>query len=348
MKKRLIAVILAVVVLSFSGCRGKTSDYEEPENRLYISALGFDRSGEKIRVCAEAISIKDNATGDEYAIKHYEGEGDSVESAMHQITKNLVPAVNLSHCALVVLGENMLGEYLNEFILYCFEDREITQSIQLISSDNAKELLQHNKENTKPIGFQISDFLSEDTDGTGMNKSSTLISVMNNREKEEDFFALPYFTVENKTYLFSGARVYKGGFPVCELDRTEMQLLKIAENKFRGGEIMIETEPQSRVFNIVSAKSSAAFEDGEEFKYRLSIKIKTDNANKSTEEIGDKIQKDIKGLIIKMRDNFSVDPLGIEKLIKTKYKSLDYEKRFALWRKAEIIVDCEIIKKGEK
>ena len=280
MSKKLLCLIFAIVLLMLTGCGGKTSDYREPESRLYISALGFDRQGDKIKVCAEAISVADNTSGG-YSIKHYEGEGDSIDSAMYEITKNLAPSVNLSHCALLVLGEEIEGEYLDKVISYSFEEREISHSVQLIATEDAKNLLQYNKEATIPLGFAIGELLAEDTDGIGADKFSTLVSVINSREKDNDLFYLPYFEVEDKTYLFSGTRLYKGSLAVGVLSRAETQLIKIARNEFRGGEIKLDFQREDIVAELDRVYTTAKWEDSDTPKLLLSVDVKSQSAEKT-------------------------------------------------------------------
>lgn len=335
MIKKLFCLLLAFVMLS--GCGRKTSDYMEPENRLYISALGFDRSGKRVTVCAEAISIADNTTGDEYSIKHYEGEGDSIESAMHEITKNLANTVNLSHCAVLAVGDNLVGESLDELISYAFENKEITGSIKLISAENAKKLLQYDKDATKPLGFQISNLLAEDIDGIDAAGISTLIKVMNSREKADDYFLLPHLEVKDKNFLFEGTRLYKGSLPICSLSRTETQLLKIAANKFRGGEVELSTDSGEILLKTESARTDIVCVGS---KLKLAVKIKLQENSTHSEDIKDTFAKELKRLIISLRDDHSADLLGVGELMRKRDKNLTATEAFNRFLDSEIQVEC--------
>ncbi len=339
MAKRFLAFMISVVFMLLCGCRGKTSDYAEPEKRLYVSALGFDVSGDKIKVLAETVSVADNTASDQYKVTRYGGEGESVEAAMFEIKKDLVLLPDLNHCALLVMGEDVTKESLAELTEYCFRDNEIAQSVQMVTCESAEKLLKSHREGEKPLGFGISELLSRDADGTDSRRETTLLSVMNSR-KEGELYCLPYFETEGKECVLRGWRMYKGENLVHRLNRTEMQLLKIAEDSFGSGEIKLQSIPEAPVINVKSAKTTASWEDTDGEVLNMTVKIETDNKASRTQP-EKAMSEEITRLISDLREK-GLDPLQVGELIKEKYHSLGAGGVEELFQKTRVKVKCRV------
>ena len=345
MAKRILAGLMLFILLLLGGCRTKNSDYEEPEKRLYVSALGFDRQRGKIKVTAETISISENTSADQYSIKRYSGEGSSVEAAVFDIKKDLVPAPNFSHCAVLLVGENITEDWFRQMVEYCFWDKELTQSVQLVATENAENLLSRGKESGRPLGFSISELMYEDIDGTNSYKDTTLISVVNQLETGS-YFQLPFFEVEDKQQVHRGWKVYKGDSPRYLLGRTEMQLLEIAKNNFRSGEIKLSKNSSGGVLNLKSAKSTLHWDSAEGGKLKISVKAKFDSQNADIKPLEKEMSREITRLIASLRRE-DIDTLEIKEKIKSAYPNLKSGGVDELFRTAPIEVECSI-REGDK
>ena len=342
MLKRIIALFITAVFLALCGCSGKTSDYEEPENRIYISALGFDRKEKMLSVTAEAISVAGNTAGDQYSVTRYKGEGKSVESAMLRMKNDLAGLVNLSHCALVLMGENLSAEDLAQITEYCFSHKEITQSVQVAICPEAGELLKGQRKDGKPLGFLISDRLMENPDGVNSRRDTTLISVMNKR-READVYCLPYFRTESKQCLHRGWRMFEGDRSVYRLSRTEMQLLGICEGDFGGGEILWEDSPEALPLAVSRVRTDAELDDTAEGVLNIYVKITTDSKVHPSAEAS--VSREATRLINKILKK-GLDPLQLESLIKAKHPDLQKGEIGALMSKARVSVECTVKEVG--
>ncbi len=338
MIKRLICLELILITIMLSGCKTQQTDYEEPENRIYISSLGIDRQNDEISVCAEAVTVAENISADEYKIKRFLGTGSSIEAAMYEITNDLALSVNLSHCAVVTVGKGIYGEYLSELLEYCFLNNEITHSINFVSTENAEKLLEPNEDTTKPLGYEISDFLKEDIDGTDSHKSSTLVSIMNRLQKENDFFFLPLFQKKDNEFLCKGVTVFKGSSPLCTLSRNEYQFLKIASGDFLGGSVKILAEEEEYILDITRAKTDFKWNTDPNFHITVDINLKTESKNYNKEKLQKAVEENVAGVIIKFRDEYGTDIF--EYTDKLNVESA--KERFKIFLNSQVTVRCNI------
>lgn len=343
--KRIIAAGAVLMLLLLSGCKSKNSDYEEPEKRIYVSALGFDQKDEKIKITAETISVAENTSSNEYGIKRYQGEGETVASALYDLKKDLVPTPDLSHCAALVVDRDVTDAQFGEIVEFCFLEKEVTQSVHLVVAEDPEKLLDSSKESGKPIGFRIAEFLYEDIDGVKSFKNATLMTVVNDLERKE-FFQLPYFESRENECVHTGWQVYNGGVAKRFLSRQEMQFLEIMKNNFSNGEVIIPSLSGGRTMDLKSVKSKLQWESVSGGRLCVSVKAKTNSPKGDLKEREKAVAGEINSLISSLRRE-NIDLLNIKEKIRSAYPNLKSGGVDELFKSAPIEVKCSI-KKGER
>lgn len=143
MKKILLIFIL---LISLCGCKQTGAEY-------IISSMGFDNSDGLLNICFEAIVINSETT--ESQIKLLEGKGKTVKDGIKQIKKSATQKLLLSHCGVLVMGENLTESQINEIYEFCFNQRDITLSARVVVSENAKQLLQTKPVSSIAVGYDI-------------------------------------------------------------------------------------------------------------------------------------------------------------------------------------------------
>ena len=61
----------------------------------------------------------------------------------------------LSHCGVLVMGENLTESQINEIYEFCFNERDITLSARVVVTENAKQLLQTKPVSSIAVGYDI-------------------------------------------------------------------------------------------------------------------------------------------------------------------------------------------------
>ncbi len=129
MKKTLVLVLF---MLLLCGCRKTGPEY-------LVSGIGFDLENDRYKICFEAIII--NSEEPEQTIRLLKGEGETIEEAVAQIDRQCTQPLLLSHCGVLVIGEEVNRARLREIGDFCYSRDEITLSAFFVRTKNAQKLL---------------------------------------------------------------------------------------------------------------------------------------------------------------------------------------------------------------
>ncbi len=142
--KRLLIIFPILILLC--GCQKTRPEY-------LISSIGFDNAGGQLNTCFEAIVI--NSETEDQQVKLFEGKGKTVKQSIEQIERQCTQGLLLSHCAVLVVGQEVSEEQLNGIYDFCFENPDITLSAFFVKTENAKELLSAKPVSTISVGYDI-------------------------------------------------------------------------------------------------------------------------------------------------------------------------------------------------
>lgn len=143
MKKVLLVL---PIFLCLCGCQ-KT----EPE--YLISAIGFDNNGGMLNTCFEAVIINSETQSEE--LKIIEVQGETVEECVKNLSRKCTQGYLLSHCGVLVIGQSVTERQLNGIYDFCFKEPDITLSVLLVETENAKSLLSNKPVSTISVGYDI-------------------------------------------------------------------------------------------------------------------------------------------------------------------------------------------------
>ncbi len=179
---RFLKILSALlIVFSLSSCASLT-EMREVEDAVLVCALAFDRSGELIKMSAEIAFKSDETTV-------LTATGEKTEDCIKEIEKNIPEKLIFSHCGAVVLGQSLTHKTAKTILDYLFIKEDFPLNSYVVSADNAQNILNCEMPSKEPIGYCLSQLLSEKSEDT----DSRIFSLYKKDEK-----LLPCFTSEGK------------------------------------------------------------------------------------------------------------------------------------------------------
>ena len=146
------ALLIFLLLLALCGCEKRGPEY-------LISGIGFDKVNNSYKVCFESVII--NSEDTKQTVKLLKGEGETLKSAIKQIEKQRTQPFLLSHCGVLVIGDGITKNELNDIAEYCVKNKEITLSAFFIKTKNAEKLLSVKPLSSVAVGFDIMGLLEQ-------------------------------------------------------------------------------------------------------------------------------------------------------------------------------------------
>ena len=236
-----------LLLLSCSSIYG----YSEPEDRYIVSALGFDEKEGSFEV---SVSVVD---GEETRV--FRGIGDSVDHAMSHIKGADAKQLELSHLAVIVIGNSIDDESLSEVLAYCQNNDDITIGVRLASAHNAAELLSLDGSD----GYTLTGAFRDGKDGSGFAGGSRFYELENDRisDSRGRVCHMPYFSVGEEGYYLDGLKIY-GVFGWVRLDRVESAYYMMLRGEFSAGPLDMEYGGEAHGVLVSSCHTLYRYEDG--------------------------------------------------------------------------------------
>ena len=255
------------------------SGYGEPEDRYIVSAIGFDRVGEALEVSVQIVGNE----GEKDLIRS--GRGENVRQAMGHIEGADAKQLEISHCALIVIGDSIDKNTLSDIFDYCRKNNDITVGVKVAAAYNAKELLSLDGAN----GYELIGAIRDNADGVGFTKGSRFYEIEEIRASEdESVYHLPYFFAGEDSYSVEGLKIYRADIGIVRLDRSESAYYMMIKGKLQGGVADIEYEGGSDSVYVVSSKIKRREEENNLY---LTLEIEVNR-----ELMGEDEDKVIKGM----------------------------------------------------
>lgn len=182
--KKIVFVLLFLLLLC--GCEKTSPEY-------LISSVGFDNINGKYNVYFEAVII--NSENQEQTLKVLSGKGKSIGVAVEQIKSSCTQPLLLSHCGVIVIGENIGKKQFADIKNYCYDTDPITLSAYFIKAKNAKELLSAKPVSSACIGYDILGLIKQNN-----TVRSRFFEILNSGPEVQ----LPTISVKDKGVYFDG------------------------------------------------------------------------------------------------------------------------------------------------
>lgn len=197
MKKTIILILL--LVFSLCGCKGGKSLMDETSKYL-VSAVGFDENDGEIEVSVEALIINSEKFEEDISPVIISGKGASVEGAIKEAYKKSPQPLTFSHCAVAVIG-NIDNVAFDEICDYFLNHNEITVSIAMVRSQNAKQLMSIDTESSVAVGYEIANMLKTQNKVMGRAFNNRFFEIAAARAKGIEFKPLPIFKEQNQRLI---------------------------------------------------------------------------------------------------------------------------------------------------
>ena len=246
-----IKAIFSFIILSFCVCLSSctVTGYSEPEDRYIVSAMGFDRVDGAIEVSVQIVGEG------EYPFVRY-GRGESVGGAVGHIEGADAKQLEISHCALIVLGDGLSAEDRSEIFDYCRKSKDITVGVKMAAAHNASELME------TADGYLLLGAIRDGSDGLGFTGGCRFYEIEEKR-MEGGVYHLPYFSVDGDTYSVSGLRLYRGDVGLVSLDRSESAYYMMIRGELSGGALDVEIDGKQTSLYVIKSKTERSEKEGD-------------------------------------------------------------------------------------
>ena len=170
------------IVFSLSSCTSLTQ-MREVEDAVLISAIGFDKSGQLIKMSVEIAYKSEEKTV-------LSSTGKKIEDCIEEMEKNIPEKLIFSHCGAVVLGQSLTHNTTVSILDYLYLKEDFPLNCYVVSADDAQKILKCEMPNKEPIGYCLSELLSD----KGQDTDSRIFVLYRKEEK-----LLPCFTSNENT-----------------------------------------------------------------------------------------------------------------------------------------------------
>lgn len=227
MKIKLFSLGLLFATCLFLFSCSAIPGYSEPEDRYIVSAMGFD-----IKDGALAVSVQ-IVDGEEIMVRT--GKGESVWQAMAHIEGADARQLEISHCALILIGDSLGESEIKEVLDYCRKNNDIAVGVKVGATRDTFELLSLGAD-----GYELLGAIRDGGDGLGFTGGSRFYEIEDIRSANgTPVYHLPYFSC-GESYTVSGLKLYKSDVPLVRLDSSESAYYMMIKGELVGGSVDYE------------------------------------------------------------------------------------------------------------
>ncbi len=253
---------LILILLFFTGCTQNTQLHQ----KLMVQGIAVDMEDEEYMVTVQALDFQNPADKDEPNLKIVEVRGDSVFKALDEISKRTSLTAVYSQNLIVIIGEDVAKNGINNFIDFFIRHYEARPKVKLcVAEGKASEILSlkpDEKPDTKPIKAKdIHELIPEELN------SDVLHFVGNLKSKISDPFMACLKAEEKagkKSVVMNGIAIFKDDILTEFLKENLAFGFMLMKGVPKFGSCFVETEEAGDVtFTIskVSSKISAALDE---------------------------------------------------------------------------------------
>lgn len=196
--KRLI--LTAVCLCLLCGCSNARRIVSQ-NGRYLVSAIGVDKAENGVLISLEAIVINSQDSEQEIKPQVFEADGDNIESAFKAATEKTAKPFDLSHCAIIVLGQDLNSKNQKDIYDFCFRNLELTVSVGFVSAESANTLLKQKPISDITVGYEIVTMLETQYSENKIAFKNRFFEIGNAYLKGEKQKPLPFFAVSGEQYF---------------------------------------------------------------------------------------------------------------------------------------------------
>ena len=238
MKNRFLSFFMVIVFLMlFTSCSAKSTSGSGQD--YIISSIGFDNNEGKLAICLEAIIINSEDSSANKNVKLIYGKGNNAKEAFAQAEMQTVQSLTLSHCTTVAIGNSVTEKQLNDIYDFLYNTDRFSLSMILVSCDKAFELLGCTPNSSIAIGYDILSYLERLEKRTGTVLLNKLYNISAMKENPLIITSLPYLSVENNEFSYSGLVVYQENRKPLNLSQDNALIFLIINSHQKNGSFIL-------------------------------------------------------------------------------------------------------------
>ncbi|MGN8913593.1 Ger(x)C family spore germination protein [Anaerofustis butyriciformans] len=295
MKNKIISVIFLIIMLPLlTSC----FDYTELEREILIFTIGVDKIKTGYEVSAETLQAEDY--GGQLSIKPQviTSTGVSIYEALSKLDGKFNNKVNLSHCGLIIVGEEYAREDgINDILNLVFEENNLRFNTTFTTTYNstAKEILNSSSENGTFHGFEILEQLSKNK---LFNDSARAYKVINAIENQGIELTLPVIkrTNENekKNFYANKIAVFKSDKLLGYIEDKDVNYYSFLLNKKDSIQLKLNNDDSIVNTKISLNKTKDKIENNKlNIKMDINAYIESNDNNISQKQIEKELEKQI-------------------------------------------------------
>ena len=288
MRKIFTLLMALLMLISLIGCKSRRES--RPEEKLLVTALGFDYDGENYTVTAETVKAQNSG---ENSISFLSDESKNLESAFLMLSAKSSLPLSLSHTAAVVFGESITVTAAEQIRLFLTSVEQFPLSAVTLSAEDAKELITSDT-GDEPKGILLQSLLAQKYTATGIGGNTAFFEIATALIQPIKLFALP--RVLNSGGFLEIDELCLAREDFCRrLSYEESLVYALVRNLFEGGRVFIN----GRVTELdkVSVSLVPRLQNGRlKLDFTLKTKENGDAVAKVLRECIQKSQKDIFGI----------------------------------------------------
>ena len=321
MFKKSVVILVVFLFLAYT-MRGRSPSGSGAEtNQKYIvSAIGFDNIDNSIKVSLETLIVNSETENDQQEVQILSGSGVTVDAALEEVGKSLAKPLLLSHCGILVFGETLMPEQIDEICDYCFQKNEITLSVYVVSTKDSVELLNCKPLSSVAVGYDVIGLIEEQSNRTGLNYKNRYYEVEAGRERVENIFTAAIIKVEQEKFKIDGTNIYVDDRSAAVIDNHQSIIYSMVTGTFSKGYVEVDGVKH----RISSSKAKYKFGTKEKPSITVDIHLDSDTIDEKNFET---LQNRIKELNNLLKNQCDVDAFGFENIFyhedENKWKELE-------------------------
>ena len=223
MRKTILFLIITFPLLFLlTGC----DNLNGIDQYFFVTALGLDKSENdllsiSIQIPSNSSSESSDSSSSSQSsnYKVYTVEAKTIDEGINIFNNFLSKQLNLSHCAAIVISEELATEGIKTYFNTLSNNTELRDTCKLIvSSKSAFDILDKVQNSGEVFSSRLFDYLISSSENTGFTIQSTFGSFF--QELHNDYFepTTIYMTVTDNNIQANGLAIFKGETMVGHVD----------------------------------------------------------------------------------------------------------------------------------
>jgi len=319
--KKNLGAISVIICFSFFLCGCSLNIVPVSHTNEYIvTALGFDCQEEILKVTAETLIVSTEQASEQANTKIFFAEAEKIPAAMEKISEKATQSLEMSHCAVAIIGESVTPHYMKEICDYFYKTQGLTLSAFFVATENAEKLLSQKAVSSVAVGYDIVSILEKQGNHSGTKFKNRYFEIEAARKSKTCTFALPLIKTEGEDIIYNGAVVYSNLKSALTLKDEQLFFYALANDIQGKGTVFLN----GKEIKINSAYTSyKTKKEGQKVKITANISIDTKQNDILTSKT---VENEIKKLFL-LSQQTKIDILKIGDLLYHREKSFFTENK---------------------